>query len=356
MAISQLSLTDFRNLKSTTLDFDPQLNLISGPNGSGKTSLLEAIYILCQAHSFRTHQLKQCIQHGKKGFLLFGRFSDYKAGLAKSDKKLEIRVDGEAVKRRSELVRRSPINIVNADIIQLIEGSPQKRRAFLDWCLFHVEPGYAEHWRKFQHALKQRNRLLKSRRDLELLNYWDQHLLEPSCELSKMRRQYCEALGKILQTELGKILSGLSLELDYHQGWPQHLCLPDALGECRERDISGGFTNVGIHRDNIDLTSGGKKASEFVSRGQSKRLCLALLLAALKLVNKKQGKRIILLIDDLHSELDHKAQKLVYEQLAEMDIQLFISNIESGVPASIKAKEFKLFHVEHGIIKRQKFS
>ena len=356
MAIRQLSLTDFRNLKSTTLDFDPRLNLISGPNGSGKTSLLEAIYVLCQAHSFRTHQIKQCIQHGKKGFLLFGRFDGYKAGLAKSDSKLEIRIDGETVKRRSDLVRRSPVNIVNAEIIQLIEGTPRKRRDFLDWCLFHVEPGYAEYWRKFQHALKQRNSLLKSRKNRELLDYWDQHLLEPSLKISKMRRRYCSALGKILLTELGKILSGLSLELDYHPGWPQHQDLTEALGNSRERDIRGGFTSVGIHRDDIDLTSAGRKVGEFVSRGQSKRLCLALLLAVLKLVHKNQENRIILLIDDLHSELDSEAQKLVYEQLAEMDLQLFISNIDSAVPGPIKVKEFKLFHVEHGTIKPQKIS
>ena len=86
MTISQLSLTDFRNLRSTTLDFDPRFNLIAGENGSGKTSLLEAIYVLCQAHSFRTHQLKQCINHNKSNFLLFGRFSDFKAGLSKSDR------------------------------------------------------------------------------------------------------------------------------------------------------------------------------------------------------------------------------------------------------------------------------
>ena len=90
MTISQLSLTDFRNLRSTTLDFHPHFNLLVGENGSGKTSLLEAIHVLCQAHSFRTHQLKQCINHDKTNFLLFGRFADFKAGLSKSDGKLVI--------------------------------------------------------------------------------------------------------------------------------------------------------------------------------------------------------------------------------------------------------------------------
>ncbi len=356
MAISQLSLTDFRNLKSTTLDLDPRLNLISGANGSGKTSLLEAIYVLCQAHSFRSHQLRQCIRYDKPGFLLFGRFEGFKAGLAKNNKKLEIRIDGETIKRRSELVKRAPVNILNADIFQLIEGSPQKRRAFLDWCLFHVEPDYAEHWRKFQHALKQRNRLLKSRKDLKLLDYWDQHLLDPSLEISSMRREYSKAVENILVGVLNKVLSGIPLEINYQQGWPVNQDLAEALGGHRDGDIRSGFTSVGIHRDDIVMTSEGRKVGEILSRGQSKRVCLAMLLAVLNLVNKTRKKRIILLIDDLHSELDREAQDLVYDQLLDMDLQLFISNIESVAPGSVGAKEFKLFHVEHGTIKPRNFS
>ncbi len=356
MAISQLSLTDFRNLRSTTLDFNSGFNFISGDNGSGKTSLLEAIYVLCQAHSFRTHQLKQCINHDKSGFLIFGRFDDHKAGLAKNDKKLEIHVDGQSIKRRSELVRMTPINIVNADSFVLLDGAPQKRRAFIDWCMFHVEPGYAEQWRLFQHALRQRNRLLKSRQDIKLLDYWDQHLIEPSLSLRTMRSDYCKKLQGIVEVELCEILSGISLELVYQQGWPDDLSLEDAIKSNRERDIRSGFTNAGIHRDDLRFMSQGRNASEILSRGQSKRLCLALLLAALKVVSKSRQNRIILLIDDLNSELDSNAQNTVYQQLVEMDLQMFISNIDSAIPEPIRGKEIKLFHVEHGIIRPRNFS
>lgn len=356
MAISQLSLTDFRNLQSATLGFNPRFNLISGDNGSGKTSLLEAIYVLCQAQSFRTHQIKQCINHEKNGFLLFGRFDHHKAGLAKNNKKLEIHVNGESIKRRSELVKRTPINIVNADSFVLIDGAPQKRRAFLDWCMFHVEPGYAEDWRLFQHALRQRNRLLKSRRDLKLLDYWDQHLIEPSLRLSAMRRKYCAELQAIVEVELQQILSGISLELEYRQGWPEEFSLPESIGNNHDRDIRAGFTSTGIHRDDLRFLSGGRNASDILSRGQSKRLCLALLLAALKVVSKSRKTRIILLIDDLHSELDVSAQNMVYQQFIDMDLQMFISNIDNAVPLALSGKEFKLFHVEHGIIKPRNFS
>jgi DNA replication and repair protein RecF len=351
MAISQLSLTDFRNLKSATLDFDRRFNLISGDNGSGKTSLLEAIHIICQARSFRTHQIKQCISHGSDGFLLFGRFGDFKAGLGQGEKKLEIRIDGEIAKRRSDLVRRAPANIVNADSFVLVDGAPAKRRAFLDWCLFHVEPEYAEHWRKFQHALKQRNRLLKSRQDLNLLDYWDQHLVVPSESLCSMRRIYCEKLQQVIEGQYTDILKGLPLVLEYRQGWPVNKTLMQTFADQRQQDIRNGFTAAGIHRDDLSLTSNDRSIGEVLSRGQSKRVCLALFLAALDLVNKINRGRVILLIDDLHSELDEHARLQVYRQLSDMPVQLFVSNIEDRVPTGLEAKEIKWFHVEHGIIR-----
>ena len=356
MAISQLSLTDFRNLKSTTLDLDRRFNLVSGDNGSGKTSLLEAIYVLCQAQSFRTHQLKQCVAHDKSGFLLFGRFDGYKAGIARHKDKLEIRIDGETIKRRSELVKKSPINIVNADSFVLIDGAPARRRAFLDWCLFHVEPDYAENWRSFQHALKQRNRLLKSKRDLKLLDYWDQHLVTPSIQLGKMRERYTGKLETLIKQQFEPLLEGIPLSIGYRQGWARGETLQHSLEQQREHDIRLGFTGAGIHRDDLELMTQGRKVGDVLSRGQSKRVCLVLLLAVLKLVNEARQSPVILLIDDLHSELDSTAQKLVYQKLLEMNIQLFISNIEPQVPDAFEAKEFKMFHVEHGTIKPRNFS
>jgi DNA replication and repair protein RecF len=356
MAIRQLSLTDFRNLKSATLDFDPGFNLVTGDNGSGKTSLLEALFVLCQAQSFRTHQLRQCTRHDHKGFLLFGRFDGFKAGLSRREGKLEIRVDGEVVKRRSDLVKKAPINIVNADSFVIVDGAPVRRRAFLDWCLFHVEQSYAGHWREFRHALKQRNQLLKSRRDVHLLDYWDAPLLESSAELCRLRRDYTGKLRRIISNEYGELLQGLPLELEYRQGWPQDETLETSLRRSRDRDLQSGFTNLGIHRDDLELTSGGRPVGEVLSRGQSKRVCLALFLAALELVNRDRDSRVILLIDDLHSELDNNARRQVYRQLSAMDLQLFVSNIDCAVPAGIEAKDFKWFHVEHGIIKPRNFS
>ena len=356
MAIRQLSLTDFRNLASATLDLHPRINLVYGANAAGKTSLLEAVHVLCQAQSFRTRQLAQCVQYGKPGFLLFGRFDDFKAGISKRGRKLEIRLDGNPVGRRSELVRRAPINIVNAESFELIDGSPQARRRFVDWYLFHVEPGFAESWTRFQHALRQRNRLLKDRRDLDLLDYWDRHLLAPSEQLATMRRRCAASLQESLQTDQRSLVSGLALDLEYRPGWPSERTLAEVLAGERKRDVAAGYTRFGIQRDDLALRVDGRPAAEVLSRGQGKRLCLALLLAALTRVGDAVSSRIILLIDDLHSELDSDAQKRVYDRLQNLDLQLFISNIEAAAPAPLAAKEFKMFHVEHGTIRPRNFS
>ena len=300
MAIRQLSLTDFRNLEQTTLEFHPRLNLVCGANGSGKTSLLEALFVLCQAQSFRTHQLKRCIRHEREAFVLFGRFDDFKAGLSRDKQKIEIHIDDQVVKRRSELVRRSPVNIVNAGSFELIDGPPAKRRHFLDWCLFHVEQDYADHWVAFQHAMKQRNRLLRSQRDLHLLEYWDQHLCEPSLRIHRMRQQYATKVSALLNDFFAGLLEDIPVRLTYQPGWLRSdLELGEALKRDRDRDRRAGFTHSGIHRDDLKLAVDAGSVDQVLSRGQSKRLCLALVLAALKLVGEHSSRPLIFLIDDL---------------------------------------------------------
>ncbi|MFT5218911.1 MAG: DNA replication and repair protein RecF [Planctomycetota bacterium] len=356
MSISQLSLTDFRNIKSSTLDFDPDVNLIYGNNGSGKTSLLEAIYVICRACSFRTHQLKKCISHDQSGFLLFAKFGNYKAGLSKNQHKLEIKVNNETIMRRSDLVRRTPINIFNSSSFELLYGSPLQRRQFIDWCLFHVEPNYSKHWLDFNHALKQRNRILRTKIDLNLIDYWDQHLVRPALEISHLRKKYCDILEQTLTGELCEMATGLDFKMAYKEGWSKGTELAEALSSNRARDIKAGFTSSGIHRDDIVFTTLDRPVSEVLSRGQCKRMSLALMLASLLLVQKYSVNKIILLIDDLHSELDIIRQTEVYDHLLNLNMQLFISNISDAIPSSMKTKEVKMFHVEHGIIKPRKFT
>ena len=356
MSLRQLSLTDFRNLQSCTLDFHPEINLIYGENGSGKTSLLEAIHTNCQAQSFRQHQLKKCIKHDSNGFLLFGKYDNFKAGLSRSDNKLEIRVNGQSINRRSELVRLAPVKVFNADSFQLLTGSPEIRRQYLDWCLFHVEQSYNLNWIKFRHALKQRNKLLRDRRDLHLLDYWNDVLVEPSKVLSDLRRCYCRKLFEVMQTDLDEMFTDLNITFEYQPGWDEAQGLLESLKQTKQKDIRSGFTGQGVHRDNIIILSQGRPVRDVLSRGQLKRLTLVLLVAALKIVTNPATYSMILLIDDLKAEIDQKTENIIYSALSNINLQVFITNISDDVPDAIKGKDFKMFHVEHGMIKPQKFS
>ena len=215
---------------------------------------------------------------------------------------------------------------------------------------------YAQHWNDFRHALKQRNRLLKSRQDPKLLDYWDDYLLRPSLELERMRNAQCAELQQVLQDEFADLLQDIPIAMTYRRGWAQDVDLELALQRHRDRDKASGFTGVGVHRDDYSFSSDGHRSADVLSRGQCKRVCLALLLASLKLVGRQTGKSIVLLVDDLHSELDEQARERAYRLFAELDLQLFVSNIDGLPTADLPAKEFKVFHVEHGTIKPRIFS
>jgi DNA replication and repair protein RecF len=355
MAIRQISLTDFRNLNSTTIDFNPDINVITGKNGSGKTNLLEAIHVICQAKSFRNNSLKGCIRKSKSGFLLFARFDDYKAGLSLTGKKVDIKVNGEVVRKRSELVRRTPIKIVNSDSFELLTGSPLVKRMFLDWCLFHVEHSYAENLGRYQHALKQRNHLLKQRKNTDLINYWDEFLIGPAIEIEKSRLNLTNLINQSVQSKLDQLTDNLDVQIAYQKGWSKEKTFKQALTDSRKRDLQTGFTQVGIHRDNLLITNEGVSAVNFLSRGQQKRLCLALQLEVLLLVKQFNESPTILLVDDLAAELDIEARKKVLDLVETLNLQLFITNTDWQDGNVLREKDFSRFHVEHGIIRAQRF-
>ena len=167
--------------------------------------------------------------------------------------------------------------------------------------------------------------------------------------------EYSEKISHALNHDLSDLLSDINISLEYQQGWPREMSLKESLINSRQRDISRGFTNTGIHRDNLLILSNGNLATDVLSRGQLKRLSLALLVAELKIVSEQEKRQIILLVDDLRSEVDEESQNKIYQALFDIDLQLFVTNIDPMLSPSLKGKDFKMFHVEHGMIKTRKF-
>ena len=351
MSLRQISLNNFRNIQPVTLDFHSHHNIIYGPNASGKTSLLEAINLLCQGKSFKTHKIDRCINKRQKDFLLFGRFESYKVGFSRADQASVIRLNNENIQRVSLLAKKTPCRVINDQCFHLITGSPGSRREFMDWYLFHVEHNYLKLWSEHKHALKQRNALLKQRKNIEQLEYWDKLMAEYCQKIYDLRLTHVVMLEGIIEKEFADLLFDMSVNLEFTPGWDSSSDLLDQLEEKRSKDIKFGFSSLGSHRDDIKLTADDTAVTQILSRGQIKRLSIALILSQLYLLSQQVTNQTILLIDDLMAELDNHTTDLVLQHLDKINLQVFITNINPDTTLLDHFQEYRLFHVEHGMIK-----
>ncbi|MBX9714001.1 MAG: DNA replication and repair protein RecF, partial [Pseudomonadaceae bacterium] len=167
MALTRFTVAAVRNLHPATLSPSPRINILSGANGSGKTSLLEAIHLLGLARSFRSSRLLPVIQHEVDECTVFGQVALAQGGLSSLGisrnrlGELHIRIDGENVRSAAQLAETLPLQLINPDSFRLLEGVPKIRRQFLDWGVFHVEPRFLPAWQRLQKALRQRNSWLR---------------------------------------------------------------------------------------------------------------------------------------------------------------------------------------------------
>src|SRR5580700_1565620 len=176
MSLAELRLQDLRCMQSAELQLDARLNLISGDNGAGKTSLLEAIYLLGRGRSFRTRHTEQLMRHGEHKLLVFGRLASastiagtevhHAVGVSYHRRDgIEARIDGGAVTSLAQLSAVFPVQIIDPGIHRLVEEGPLHRRRWLDWAVFHVEPSFVLHWQSYSRTLRQRNAAIKSDAD-----------------------------------------------------------------------------------------------------------------------------------------------------------------------------------------------
>lgn len=370
MRLAQLQLTNFRVFDRLALDGFGRLNMLYGANGSGKTSVLEALYLLSLGRSFRTHDPKAMIRDNAPACTVSGVFSDGNSPLSvgveryRSEAKPRVRVNGENQTRLSALAHRVPMRVLDSQSLEFLGAGPGARRSFLDWGVFHVEHAFQHHWQTARHALKQRNALLRSGRiDPVELGAWEYRLAEDAAALDVYREAFSTKLVALATT----LLQGLSPGLDtrthalvYRRGWPADRALDDVLAQHRQSDLAVGHTQLGPHRADFRVSVNGRKAQDVLSRGQQKLLAVALYLAQIQLVEGHSGKPLIVLVDDLAAELDRKHRTAVIRSLSEQqdNRQLFISGTDkellaADLSAAGGIKEARMFHVEHGRVTPQ---
>jgi DNA replication and repair protein RecF len=335
MALGQVQVTDFRSLHSATLQLDPSFTLISGPNASGKTSVLEAIYLLGRGRSFRTRRLEHLIRHGAERFVVFGEVDALSRrvplGVEGSAEGVRARIAGERPSSLAELALALPVQIIDPEVHRLIEEGPGQRRRFLDWGVFHVEQSFVSDWQRYQQVLRQRNAALKARQARSVVSAWDGELIQYGGRLTEARIRYVEMLAAAA-TPIAQHLLGLTLSLSYRAGWAKERSLAEALDLSWGHDQESGATQVGPHRAELAIRLDGAAVKDRISRGQQKLLAACLLIGQVKLF-PQAGVQPTLLLDDPAAELDDQRLGNLIKEISRHAVQLVVTTLHGEFSA-----------------------
>jgi len=356
MPLTSLSIDQFRNLAPVTLQFSPQLNLFIGANAAGKTSLLESLYTLARARSFRTRSLDKAIQNGATGFQLVAMVRtaqdrDIPVGLKFSDKKLVARINGQPVTRLSDLAALFPVQWLGGNLHRLIEEGPGYRRQYLDWGLFHVKPAYVAVWKRFHKLLKQRNAALRSGVTTKEVHAWDYELANSAEELHQFRENYILDLAEVIKSVSRELLDlQEDVQISYRKGWPLEMPYRNALKVGLDKDREQKYTRTGPQRAELLFLYRNRPVNECFSRGQQKLFVLALQVAQASLLRQLTQQTSLFLMDDLGAELDTENQRRVMCLLQSIEAQSFVTAIDDPGESDWNVDEINRFHVKHGFV------
>ncbi|WP_331345092.1 DNA replication/repair protein RecF [Cellvibrio sp. UBA7661] len=359
MTLKRLLIQNLRNLSNVDINPSPDVNLFYGENGSGKTSILEAVNLLALGRSFRSHKHKALINYQQPSFTVFGKVlghdhSEVPIGINRTQEgEAFFKANGVNVPSAADLAIYLPAQVINSDTFLLLEGSPKVRRQFIDWLVFHVEPNFFPTWKATQRCLKHRNSLLRRDRiDSFELASWDQELVSLTETIHQFRSLCIDSFNVCVDGLLQEFVKVDGIKLSYYRGWDKETAYADVLSAGVERDQRLGYTHLGSHRADLKITVKGQDAAEILSRGQQKLLVCALKIAQGFVFNQLTGRKCIYLVDDLPAELDEKYRSLLVSWLNKMKTQVFITGVERETLLS-SWRDYtdinpKMFHVEQG--------
>jgi DNA replication and repair protein RecF len=356
MILQKLEVFNVRNLLHVSILPSPRINLIYGKNGSGKSSLLEAIYILGRAKSFRSSSIRPVIKSSNDNLVVSAKAQQqngevHQLGVKLDVKNITIRINQENCKRRSDLAYALPLQIIHPKSYKLLDAGPQLRREFIDWGVFNLQDEFLHVWRKYKKALAQRNQLLKKKFTRQL-HGWDRELVQHGLIVADFRRQYITLLQPLFVDIAREFMDFNKLKIQFVPGWDRKKDFSLALQDDIDKDLRFGITHSGPHRGDFLVSMDNKQVKDFVSRGQLKLLVLALQLAQVKLLYQKCSKIGCILIDDVTSELDCSNRAKLLHFLSDLQAQVFLTATELNEFGDLSQLcEYHVFHVEHGNIK-----
>ncbi len=337
MSLQRLHLKNFRLFEDKTFEFSEGINLILGKNGSGKTTVLESLNILLTGNSFRAKETKECIHSDKEFYNVSAK------GIIKG-KDLSLVVENSHNKRlfSKRMLGDLPIKkgdlyflqVVLAKNLKMIDGEPEIRREFFNDLMFHVKPEIKKLHNAYQRALKQRNRSLKKRLSSSEVSLWSKRLSALGLELSLEQYNFFKTFKEHTIESMARNVSNGTfnyldkLSLTFSKGWERSKKLEESLFESLDRDMALGYTLKGPHRMDYTFTVENKKASSNLSRGQLKILILLVFLSSMQLLKDLIDAEILLMIDDLGSELDLNNLTSITMKILESENQIILTGIE----------------------------
>lgn len=353
MRLDTLRIQGLRCLADVSATLDPAINVFVGANGAGKTSLLEAVFLLSHARSFRSGTKEALLQRGGSQMSIFAEVCHVdghigRLGLGRDGIRWQARLDGAPI-TLGEMVQECAVVCFEPGSHALIAGGAEERRRYLDWGVFHVEHDFLAHWRRYQRALKQRNSLLRATTPASdaLFDPWEVELAQSAERIDYLRSTYLNLLRPhLLATANGLLPEMGALELRYRRGWPDEFELQQQLRELRGRDLSRGHTTIGPHRADWTISYEQAPLREHLSRGQEKLTALTCMLAQAALYAEHHQEWPIVCLDDLASELDQAHQQAVVTQLLSANAQVLLTGTD--LPQALQALPAKVFHVEQG--------
>ena len=375
MSVVKLVTQNFRNLNHKPIDLHPSLNFFIGDNGSGKSSLLEAIFYLGHGKSFRTSKTDLLATYSKDQFVVSVKDNlDSQLGIARNvnSSLTQIKIDGVRQAKLSILAKHIAVQIVTPESFKLFFGGPKERRRFVDLGMFHVKHDFSEQWKSFNRVLKQRNACLKIGTNDKNLVYWTEQLDQHSQKVTELRRAYVNTLSAELDYWIAILLPDLSdkITVQFLQGWPMAKSLAESFAQNSEREFSFGFSLYGAHKFDVKFLVDKQVIETKLSRGQQKLFLLALTFTQAKLIERVNRVKPILLIDDIGAELDFNSRSLLSKAIKELNCQVIITAIEKSVLKPFfddvvmknlnlstdistnnnNDEKYKVFHVKHGAV------
>lgn len=361
MIIKSITLRNFRNYRAETLSFHEKFNLITGDNAQGKTNLLESINLLCTFRPFKQLKIEELVTFGEPDGRIKGEIA---SDSALDEVHIVIRKNGKGVKLNGKVIynlskfvgRFNVVTFLPADS-ELVKGSPQERRKYIDILICTFSPEHLKDMKGYHRSVMQRNALLaqSSKPVKEMFDIWNDKIAELGGKIVKRRIKFIEKLQPMVE-ETYRSISGAKADIKISYKSSLKLDgnieeeLVKELDQRIAQDKKRGHTSIGPHRDLIEFTIDGRDTSAFASQGEAKTFALALKASEIRLVQTLLRRTPTLLLDDVTSELDEKRRGFLFGLLKEFTGQVFVSTAspeEVSYKGSKKVFQIKAGKVEH---------